>query len=124
MSRSSNRGPRADIALLRKLKADPNFTPSSLLNAGNDILEKANKLKGFVSQQRGKLGASTAKTEWLLAFQHLQVRPWGGSNRCWSWGCWLGALRVSIAPLFATLGIPRLANLTLMGVKANGQATG
>ncbi|KAG2449385.1 hypothetical protein HYH02_005535 [Chlamydomonas schloesseri] len=73
MSRSSNRGPRADIALLRKLKADPNFTPSSLLNAGNDILEKANKLKGFVSQQRGKLGASTAKTEWLLAFQHLQA---------------------------------------------------
>ncbi|KAG2433326.1 hypothetical protein HXX76_008392 [Chlamydomonas incerta] len=73
MSRSSNRGPRADIALLRKLKADPNFTPASLLNAGNDILEKANKLKGFVSQQRGKLGASTAKTEWLLAFQHLQA---------------------------------------------------
>ncbi|KXZ46937.1 hypothetical protein GPECTOR_39g431 [Gonium pectorale] len=72
MARASNRGPRADIALLRKLKADPNFSPSSLLNAGSDILEKANKLKGFVSEQRGKLGASAAKTEWLLAYQQLQ----------------------------------------------------
>ncbi|GFR52442.1 hypothetical protein Agub_g15016 [Astrephomene gubernaculifera] len=72
MSRSSNRGPRADIALLRKLKADPNFSPSSLLNAGPNFLEKANKLKGFVAEQRGKLGASAAKTEWLLAYQQLQ----------------------------------------------------
>ncbi|GIL90390.1 hypothetical protein Vretimale_18274 [Volvox reticuliferus] len=72
MSRTSNRGPRADIALLRKLKADPNFSPASLLNTGPNILEKANKLKGFVEYQRGKLGASAAKTEWLLAYQQLQ----------------------------------------------------
>ncbi|GIL68190.1 hypothetical protein Vafri_21458 [Volvox africanus] len=72
MSRASNRGPRADIALLRKLKADPNFSPASLLNTGPNILEKANNLKGFVENQRGKLGAAAAKTEWLLAYQQLQ----------------------------------------------------
>ncbi len=74
MSRTSNRGPRADIALLRKLKQDPNFSPASLLSSGPDILGKAEKLKGFVAEQRGKLGASAQKTEWLLVHQQLQVR--------------------------------------------------
>ncbi|GLI63724.1 hypothetical protein VaNZ11_006785 [Volvox africanus] len=72
MSRTSNRGPRADIALLRKLKADPNFSPASLLNTVSNILEKANNISGFLENQRGKLGASAAKTEWLLAYQQLQ----------------------------------------------------
>jgi hypothetical protein len=57
MSRS-NRAPRKDIALLRKLK-DPNFSPSSLLEDGS-------------AQQKERTNASSVKTEWLLAQQQLQ----------------------------------------------------
>jgi hypothetical protein len=62
--------PRKDLALLRKLK-DPGFSPSALLEAGDAILERANKLKGFVSGQRNKLGTAAVKTDWTLVHRQL-----------------------------------------------------
>lgn len=70
MSRSS-RVPRKDVALLRKLK-DPNFTPSSLLEEGDALLNKASKLQGFLAKQKERTNASSVKTEWLLTQQQLQ----------------------------------------------------
>lgn len=70
MSRS-NRAPRKDVALLRKLK-DPNFSPSSLLEAGDELLSKASQLQGFLTAQKQRTTASSTKTEWLLTQQQLQ----------------------------------------------------
>lgn len=70
MSRS-NRVTRKDIALLRKLK-DPNFSPSSLLQGGDELLSKASQLQGFLAAQKQRTTASSVKTEWLLTQQQLQ----------------------------------------------------
>ncbi|KAJ9520391.1 hypothetical protein QJQ45_000142 [Haematococcus lacustris] len=76
MSKSGSQGGRKDIALLRKLKSqslrDPTFQPSSLLGEGNGLLEKADKLKSFLKQQKSRTDTSTAKTEWILAAQQMQ----------------------------------------------------
>ncbi|GFH08651.1 uncharacterized protein HaLaN_03643, partial [Haematococcus lacustris] len=51
---------------------DPTFQPSSLLGEGNGLLEKADKLKSFLRQQKSRTDTSTAKTEWILAAQQMQ----------------------------------------------------
>jgi hypothetical protein len=93
-----SKAPRADIALLRKLKAarsDPQFVPSELLSKGNELLDRvwlpnlcdsasavvrpdnpwfyqANQLKGFLRKQHSRTDSTSTKTEWLLTYQKLQ----------------------------------------------------
>ncbi|KAF5840245.1 hypothetical protein DUNSADRAFT_17348 [Dunaliella salina] len=56
--------------LLRKMR-EPGFSPADLRDP-SDLLDKANKLKGFVQQQNSRTGRSDAKKEWMLAAQQLQ----------------------------------------------------
>eukprot|EP00983_Pelagomonas_calceolata_P091879 1157599-Pelagomonas_calceolata.AAC.1 len=56
---------------------EPGFSPADLRDP-SDLLDKANKLKGFVQQQNSRTGRSNAKKEWMLAAQQLQDEslPW------------------------------------------------
>ncbi|KAG1656798.1 hypothetical protein FOA52_011834 [Chlamydomonas sp. UWO 241] len=62
-------------ALIRKRLqelAQGGASPSSLLQDGDAILSKADKISGFLSKQKSRTNASTGKSDWLIVYQHLQ----------------------------------------------------
>ncbi|GAX82191.1 hypothetical protein CEUSTIGMA_g9619.t1 [Chlamydomonas eustigma] len=70
MSRSS-KGPRRDLHVLKRLK-EASSNPSSLLDGGDAIMAKVDKITGFIQQQKTRTLAAQGKSEWLIIYQHLQ----------------------------------------------------
>eukprot|EP00201_Polytomella_parva_P020418 CAMPEP_0175039010 /NCGR_PEP_ID=MMETSP0052_2-20121109/264_1 /TAXON_ID=51329 ORGANISM="Polytomella parva, Strain SAG 63-3" /NCGR_SAMPLE_ID=MMETSP0052_2 /ASSEMBLY_ACC=CAM_ASM_000194 /LENGTH=194 /DNA_ID=CAMNT_0016300651 /DNA_START=61 /DNA_END=641 /DNA_ORIENTATION=+ len=68
----SNKGPRKDLALIRRLRQNPGCSPTSLLDDGSSILEKAEKLKRFVNQQRTRTENKSTKMDWYITQRQLR----------------------------------------------------
>eukprot|EP00798_Chlamydomonas_sp_ICE-L_P024156 gene24152-9742_t len=69
--------PRRDLKLVKMLQAAESgahrgFKPSSLLDDGSAILDKANKISGFLKNQKKRTGTTNAKGEWTGMQRQLQ----------------------------------------------------
>ncbi|MEW5300931.1 MAG: hypothetical protein WDW36_003822 [Sanguina aurantia] len=72
---SKARAPHTGAALLRKLKLaqESGSTASFLLEDGAALLNKADKLRGFVKQQRQRTDSSSAKSSWMTMTMQMQA---------------------------------------------------